>query len=264
MARNIPNRGLGLISCAAAAQAVLDTLRQVATIDELCRLMDAISRELGFRHFALIHHDDLRGSHSHRVKVLRYPGAVEERIFGQGAWRKDPVIRACNFSQGAFRWSDLPSLVEMDRHDWRCLEFGAHLGLDDGITVPCPLLGECMASCTFAGIYKAGRAAKALGLAQMVGVFAFQAARRILLTTVAAPAPKPRLHPRPRDCVILAGLGQSNKQIARSLSLTPRTVDGYLTEARGLFGAHDRTELVLSALFAGEIGAHEVKRRQPE
>jgi LuxR family quorum-sensing system transcriptional regulator CciR len=79
-----------------------------------------------------------------------------------------------------------------------------------------------------------------------------------------APADSPRLHPRPRDCVVLAGRGYSNKEIARALALTPRTVDGYLTQARRLFGAHDRTELVVSAVLAGEVGLHELKVRQPE
>jgi len=73
-----------------------------------------------------------------------------------------------------------------------------------------------------------------------------------------------KLHPRPRDCVILAGRGYSNKRIARALALTPRTVDGYLTEARRLFDAHDRTELVVSAVLAGEVGLDELRSRQPE
>ncbi|WP_237230026.1 hypothetical protein [Sphingobium sp. TKS] len=45
--------------------------------------------------------------------------------------------------------------------------------------------------------------------------------------------------------------------------LTPRTIDGYLTEARRLFSARDRTELVVSAVLAGEVGIDEL-RRQPE
>src|SRR3546814_552033 len=99
--------------------------------------------------------------------------------------------------------------------------------------------------------------------AQMIGIFAFQTARR-LTGKVATPVKQPRLHPRPRDCVVLAGRGCSNKQIARMLGITPRTVDGYLTEARRLFDAHDRTELVISAVLAGEVGLHELKARQPE
>lgn len=250
--------------CASTVDSVLRALAGTRTSDELATLMDTISRELGFRHFALIHHDDLRSDVSGRVKILKYPPAVVDRIIDQGTWRRDPVIRACIFTASAFRWSELPSIVAMDRRDRRCLELGAAAGLDDGITVPFHLLGECMGSCTFAGNYRPSRTAKVLGLAQMIGVFAFQAARRILLQTMTVPPPAPRLHPRPRACVVLAGRGLSNKQIARALALTPRTVDGYLTEARRIFGVHDRTELVISALFAGEIGAHEIRPSRPE
>jgi LuxR family quorum-sensing system transcriptional regulator CciR len=103
-----------------------------------------------------------------------------------------------------------------------------------------------------------------LGVAQMIGIFAFQSARRLLCGETPIAAVSAKLHPRPRDCVILAGRGYSNKRIARALALTPRTVDGYLTEARRLFGAHDRTELVVSAVLAGEIGLDELKACQPQ
>ena len=63
---------------------------------------------------------------------------------------------------------------------------------------------------------------------------------------------------------MLAGRGYSNKQIARALALTPCTVDGYLTKARQLFDAHDRTELVVCAVLAGEVELQALTRGQPE
>src|SRR3546814_6812674 len=81
-----------------------------------------------------------------------------------------------------------------------------------------------MGSCTFAGMRRPERAERLLGPAQVIGIFAFQAALRMLRQTRLS-LPLPRLHPRPRDCVMLAGCGYSNKQIARALGLTPRTVD---------------------------------------
>lgn len=254
----------GLASCVSATDAMLRALARVSAADQLSGLMAGITREIGFRYFALIHHDDLRGEPRNRVKLLEYPAAIEDRLIGQGLWRRDPVIRGCIFAQRAFRWSELPDIIAMERRDRESIAFGMSAGLNEGITVPYSVLGECMGSCTFAGTRAPKRAQRYLGVAQMIGVFAFQAARRIQGCMRDIPGPAPRLHPRPRDCVILAGRGLSNKEIARTLSLTPRTVDGYMTEARELFGAHDRTELVVSAIFAGEIGLDELVTRQPE
>ena len=119
--------------------------------------------------------------------------------------------------------------------------------------MPYARLGERIGSCTFAGTAKPEQAGRFLGAAQMEGVFAFQAALNLRSGEPPPAAATPKLHPRPRDCVVLAGRGYSNKQIARALALTPRTVDGYLTEARRLFDAHDRTELVVCAVLAGEV-----------
>lgn len=252
-----------LTACVATTDAVLRALRALQSPAELAALMADVSAELGFRHYALVHHADLRGSPRGRVDIKDYPAGATARIIGEGQYRRDPVIRACAFADGAFLWSELGRIITLDRHDRRCLDLGEAEGLNEGITVPSMLLGDCMGSCTFAGMKRPDRAARLLGTAQMIGVFAFQAARRIV-GSARCPVPRPRLHPRPRDCIILAGRGLSNKQIARALSLTPRTVDGYMTEARELFHAHGRTELVVSAIFAGEIGLDELSRGQPE
>lgn len=152
----------------------------------------------------------------------------------------------------------------MDRRDQECFAVGRRLGLKQGITIPYFALGEPVGSCTFAGGGSRTSTRRYLGVAQMVGVFAFQAAKRVTGLPEPIAAPRPRLHPRPRDCIVLAGRGLSNKQIAGELNITPRTVDGYLTDARRLFNVHDRTELVVSAVLAGEVGLHELKPRQPE
>lgn len=246
------------------ADAFLRALRKTATKEELASLMEAVTHDMGFRHYALIHHDDLRSAPPHRVDIKDYPAAIAERIIGQCRYRRDPIIRGCLFADGAFLWSELDRLIALDRHDRASFVIGAREGLNEGITVPCFLLGDRMGSCTFAGMRRPDCAMRYLGPAQMLGTFAFQAARRLIGGAPRPAQSQPRLHPRPRDCVILAGHGLSNKQIARALSLTPRTVDGYLTEARRLFDAHDRAELVVSAVLAGEIGLDELRARQPE
>src|SRR3546814_19803981 len=109
-----------------------------------------------------------------------------------------------------------------------------------------------MGSCTFAGMRRPERAERLLGPAQVIGIFAFQAALRMLRQTRLS-LPLPRLHPRPRDCVMSAGCGYSNKPITRALGLTPRTVDCYLHETRRLFGSHDPPTLVLAPILDAEV-----------
>lgn len=247
-----------LSNSAAMADWFIRAVRATTCASDLALLMEAVTAEMGFRHYALIHHADLRGTPSGCVDIRQYPDVVAERIFSGAGYRRDPVIRACAFAEAAFLWSELGRIITLDRRDLLQLEFGASAGLNEGITVPCVLLGDCMGSCTFAGTNRPDCAARFLGVAQMIGVFAFQAARRLILDT-GSPAPVPRLHPRPRDCIVLLGKGFSNKEIARALGITPRTVDGYLTEARQLFEARDRTELLVAAIFAGEVSLHELK-----
>ncbi len=252
------------LSSLALTGTIVDALRKAATPEALAALMESITRAIDFRHYALIHHDDLRTARSDLVDLKDYPAAIAERLIGERRYRRDPVIRGCIFAGGAFLWSELPRIIHLDRHDRASFEIGAREGLNEGITVPYVRLGDRMGSCTFAGTGQPELAHRFIGAAQMVGIFAFQAALKLRSGKRPLTAAAPRLHPRPRDCVVLAGRGYSNKQIARALALTPRTVDGYLTEARRLFDAHDRTELVVCAVLAGEVGLHELARGQPE
>ena len=255
--------GEALAAGTAFLNSILAVLRTVANEADLSSVMDDVTREIGFQYYALIHHDDLRLCRPDRVNITRYPSAITDRLIGQGRYRRDPVVRGCIFADGAFLWSDLHHIIRLDRHDLASLELGLGEGLNQGITIPYSRLGHCLGSCTFAGMRRPSNAERFLGIAQMIGIFAFQAAVRLLGLVAPVPPEPPRLHPRIRDCVVLAGQGASNKEIARALSLAPRTVDGYLTDARRLFDAHDRTELVVSAVLAGEVGLEELVPRQP-
>src|SRR3546814_14390403 len=106
------------------------------------------------------------------------------------------------------------------------LEIGAHEGLNEVITVPYFHLGSRMGSCTFAGTTQPEQAHRFIGAAQLVGIFSFQAALTLCSGGRPLTAAPPSLHPRPRDCVVLAGRGYSTKQIPQALALTQRTADG--------------------------------------
>jgi len=69
----------------------------------------------------------------------------------------------------------------------------------------------------------------------------------------AAFASGPRLTARQTDVLKLIALGQSNKQIARDLDLSPATVKAHLAAATAALGAVNRTEAVVKARAIGLI-----------
>jgi LuxR family quorum-sensing system transcriptional regulator CciR len=98
-----------------------------------------------------------------------------------------------------------------------------------------------------------------LPLLQLVGAFAFEAARRMRRARF-APAPV-RLTERQRECVMWAACGKSDWEIARILGISQETVIEHLRHARERYGVGKRTLLAIHALFDGTIGFFDVLRR---
>lgn len=122
-------RGVFLATSVALADSFIRASRAAASAVDLARLMEEITLELGFRHFALIHHADLRGTPTDRVDIRDYPEAAVMRIIGEAKFRRDPVIRACAFAECAFLWSEIDRIITLDRNDRNCLEAGRNEGL---------------------------------------------------------------------------------------------------------------------------------------
>jgi len=55
--------------CLSVTHSVIDALRATTSPESLAALVNDVTVELGFRHFALIHHDDLRMSPPDRVHI---------------------------------------------------------------------------------------------------------------------------------------------------------------------------------------------------
>jgi DNA-binding NarL/FixJ family response regulator len=70
---------------------------------------------------------------------------------------------------------------------------------------------------------------------------------RTLLTRRTTPAPQDQLSDREREVLTLVADGLANKQIARHLSITERTVKAHLTSIFQRIGVTDRTQAALWA-----------------
>ncbi|WP_158258099.1 helix-turn-helix transcriptional regulator [Sphingopyxis lindanitolerans] len=257
----MPNQGLDPRALSFAS-AFLAEIQQAANLADVERLLEAAARELGFRHYAMIHHDDHRAASPGLINMNNYPSDYAAEYFGGLYHRDDPVVHACIAANACFTWCELADLIELGQRHREFLERGEYHGVTNGITVPAFVLGERSGSCNFCSPRIPDLAQRHIGTVQIVGSFAFQTARRIAGGRRLRQVRVGRLRSRWLDCIILAGQGKSNTDIATILDLSPATVKTYIEAACARYEVHNRTQLVIAAVLDGEIGIHEISPRQ--
>ena len=91
----LPNQGLdaGALSFGAA---FLAEIQQAAGLADVQRLLEAAAREMGFRHYATIHHDDHRAASPGLINMNNYPPDYAAAYFGGLYHRDDPVVHAAS------------------------------------------------------------------------------------------------------------------------------------------------------------------------
>jgi LuxR family quorum-sensing system transcriptional regulator CciR len=233
-------------------------VRELDSEEALAAALSEIALQLGFRYFALTHHVDVRRS-STAIRIHNYPAGWAEWFDEKSLGGSDPVHRASNVTSVGFAWSRLPELVALTEKDRKILELARKQGIGDGFTVPAHVPGEAHGSCSFACAAGEQLIDEHLPLLQLVGAFAFEAARRMRRRRF-SPAPV-QLTDRQRECVMLAARGKSDWEIARVLGVSEATVGEHLRHAYARYGVGKRTLVAVHALFDGTIGFLDVLRR---
>jgi LuxR family quorum-sensing system transcriptional regulator CciR len=233
-------------------------LCELKSEEALAEALADVSRDLGFRYFALTHHVDVRRT-SAALRIHNYPAGWAEWFDEQSLGAIDPVHRASNLTSVGFAWSSLPKMIALTDSDRRVLDLARKEGIGEGFTVPAHVPGEAHGSCSFACAPGDPFLEQNLSLLQLVGAFAFEAARRMRRDRFAREPV--RLTDRQRECVMLAARGKSDWEIARVLGLSEATVGEHLRHAYERYGVGKRTLVAVHALFDGTIGFLEVLRR---
>ena len=226
-------------------------VRALKTEGELAEALGEVSADLGFRYFALTHHADVRRS-SAAIRIHNYPPGWEEWFDDEGLGPIDPVHRASHMTSVAFSWSNLEKLIPLTAGDRLVLEHARKQGIGDGYTVPANVPGETHGSVSFAVETGTKLDPDRLPLTQLVGAFAFEAARSIRRLREPV-AHLPKLTDRQRECVVWATRGKSDREIAQILGVSHETVIMHLKQARDRYGVAKRTLLAVQALFDGTI-----------
>ncbi len=227
-------------------------LRLVESEEQLSSLLESISLELGFAFLALTHHVDIRQAPQPAIRLATYPAEWVDYFDGQRLGPSDPVHRASHLTSVGFAWSEVPAMIPLTRRDRDILDRARLAGIGDGFTIPAHVPGESHGSCSFATRRGEPIEPDALPRAQLVGAFAFEAARR-LWKIRAVDKPVPGLTDRQRDCLLWAARGKSDWEISRILGISHETVIQHLKQARERYGVGKRTLLAVHALFDGTI-----------
>jgi len=213
---------------------------------DLQLLLEEVTRELGFHYFALLHHRGVQSKSDRLIRLDNYPGAWEQELITRHDVAADPVHLASLRTNAGFRWDELGELLPLSSSQRNILERSRHHGLGPGFTVPANVPGEPSGSCSF--VVRGGRPLPVHRLlcAELIGVHAFRAARRIYGFAEAGAIP--RLSRRERQCLRLVAAGKTDWEIAAILGIAPETARQYVKRARAAYDVVSRAQLVACGL----------------
>lgn len=214
--------------------------------EDLRLLLEEVTKELGFQYFALLHHRCVLSTSDRLIRLDNYPDAWEEELRTRHDVAADPVHLASLRTNAAFGWDELGELTPLSPVQRRILERSAHHGLGPGFTIPANVPGEPSGSCSFAVARGQSLPVSRLTSAELIGVHAFRAARRIY--GFAAAGAIPRLSRRERQCLRLVAAGKTDWEIAAILGISFETARQYVKRARAAYDVVSRAQLVACGL----------------
>ena len=251
----------------AEVQTFIDESRRVASSAELHNLMQGITTDMGFEHFALVHHVDLRSYGRFNNYVLtnefialsNYPPAWVEQYINDDVVNFDPRLLASQRTNVGFGWDQLEEIIELTPRHLAVIDRARRAGINDGFTVPANVPGELNGSCNFAVGPGTEVPRKSFPMAQLVGSFAFQAARGMVVRQRGInTGPPVKLTDRQLECIVLVARGKSDWEIGTILGISEETVKRHIADARARYDVPKRTQVLIRALYDGLVPISEM------
>lgn len=228
---------------------------------ELYDSVKEITARMGFRYFALVHHIDIADPSTEAIRLIDYPLSWVDIFEERKLYATDPIHRASLRTSVGFAWRDVELLLPLTARDQAVLAAARDIGIGEGFTIPAHVPGEINGSCSFAMAPDTPLDEMQLPLVQLIGNFAFEAARKLTRAAASEVQSATRLTNRQIECVALVARGKTDWEIARILGVGPETVTQHLKDARDRYGVTKRTMLAVRALFDGEISFADIMGR---
>lgn len=241
-----------LVDYFSLVQQFVSNVKMADSLDSVHGTLADATRAFKFDHFALVQR--LASRNGRRpVQLTDYPQAWIELLLQSHFFVHDPVLAACERTVAAFSWDDLPLLVNMNKQHLQYMSLAREQGLGGGFTVPIHVPGEATGLCSFVTQEHCDLPADSLPAVQYLACFAFEAARRLSSARRPGGSGIPKLTTRQLECIVLAAKGKSNWVVGELLGLSQQTVHKYLESAKRRYNVSTRTELIIRALFDGQV-----------
>lgn len=208
---------------------------------------------LGFRHFAFCSHVDPLHPPSQAVVIHNYPTAWAHHFSAARLHEVDPVLLRAARCPLPFFWDRVFRTERITKLQRTVLADAASFGLAHGYTAPVHLSwlpGALRASCSV--VPDSTRIDRRnYALVDALAMYAY------VLLCRAHPswsrAVRSNLSYRERQCLTLAALGKTEREIAQALKLSHTTVHTHIERATSRFGVSKRMQAVILALMCGDI-----------
>ena len=244
-------------------QHFVKSVREANSLADVSLILSEATRQFDFDYFALIQRPSARRTIG-SLQLSDYPSEWVDLLAATTYYVHDPVLLACEKSMTPFSWDAIPGMISMSKYQTAYMANARAVGLDGGYTIPIHAPGAASGLCSFVTTKGRQLPTESLPAAQYLACFAFEAARRLVgndgsgTDGEATTSVTPRLTQRQLDCVVLAARGKSNWVAGQLLGVSPDTVHKYLESAKQRYGVSSRTELVVRALFDGQLSFNDV------
>ena len=244
----------------------LEAIHACSSLDDLGTSMHALANQLGYAAFtyAELPRLPLVGTglpfHITRVRSDFYATYKDENFI-----RHDPVWIRSMKRPGLFTWEECPEFKRPDRRGPKTMarkivEVAHDFGYTQGIVVPVHgMNGDgtfplAMISLYWQGPLKDFRAPGELPLWFPVAArFFHDRIMKLRTSDSISAAPSPELTARERECLLLAGQGETYSDTAETLGIDGRTVEFHIQNARKKLNANNVTHAVAIAMRCGLI-----------
>ncbi len=239
-------------------QSFVRDLARVESLDDLTLMLGETLRDIGFEHYALVHHVNVVSPPLGFVRVTNYPIEWQHEFTSYRYYADDPTRVACQMTAQPFVWDRLPSLIRLTKRQEAFMEAARVRGLGGGYTVPIHVPGRVSGSANFSTASDVDLPRDALPAAHHIAVFTFEAARRIAENGAVAAYDPVHLTDRQIEVISLVAQGKSNWAAGQILGIGERTIKDHIAEAMLQYGVSSRTELVVRSLYDGTLSFADV------